>query len=326
MTIPGSGGDPKATVPGMTPAEVTERVTDAAASRADQQLTRPREGGAASGSVWWRHALGILVLVWALFPILFLISAALSSTGQLNSASLLPTEFSFNQFSKLSSDPARPYWTWYKNSLIISGVGAFLAVFMGACAAYAFSRLRFAGRRPGLLALLLLQLFPAILALTAMYVTFARVGDVIPQIGLNTTWGLILAYMGGAMGSNVWLLKGYFDTVPRELDEAAIVDGASHARIFFTMILRLVMPILVTVFMLAFVGLFGEFMLASVFLTEVGNQTLGVGLWGMSRGNEANRLFGQFAAGALLCSIPVMALYLSFQKQLVGGLTTGSVK
>lgn len=291
-----------------------------------QQLSKPRSGGAEGGAVWWRHALGLLALAWALFPILFLVSAALNPAGNLDSSSLLPRAFSLDNFAKLSQDEARPYWTWYKNSLLISGLGAFLAVFMGACAAYAFSRLRFTGRRPGLLALLLLQLFPAVLAMTAMYVTFAKVSDIVPAIGLNTTWGLILAYMGGAMGSNVWLLKGYFDTVPRELDEAAIVDGASHARIFFSMILRLVMPILVTVFMLVFVGLFSEFMLASIFLTDVTNQTLGVGLWSMSKGNEANRLFGMFAAGALLCSLPVMALYLGFQRQLVGGLTQGSVK
>src|SRR5665811_1362510 len=113
------------------------------------------------------------------------------------------------------------------------------------------------------------------------YITFAGVGDVFPAFGLSTSPGLILAYLGGAMGANVWLLKGYFDTVPRELDEAAKVDGASHARIFFTMTLRLVMPILVTVFMLSFVGLFGEFLLASIFLRDVDSQTLGVGLWAM---------------------------------------------
>ncbi len=286
----------------------------------------PREGGAGEGSHWWRHLLGILVLAWALFPIVFLVSAALNPSGQLSTSSLLPTSFSMQNVLDLANDPARPYWTWYKNSLIICTVGAFLAVFMGACAAYAFSRLRFTGRRVGLLALLLLQLFPAILALVAMYITFAKIGDVIPAFGLNTTWGLILAYMGGAMGSNVWLLKGYFDTIPREMDEAAIMDGASHARIFFTMTLRLVGPILVTVFMIAFVGLYGEFMLASIFLRDVESQTLGVGLWSLTRGTTANELFGMFAAGSVLCSLPVMLLYLAFQRQLVGGLTQGSVK
>ena len=186
--------------------------------------------------------------------------------------------------------------------------------------------MRFQGRRPGLLALLLLQMFPALLTFVALYITFAKVGDVLPFIGLNTVWGLILVYLGGAMGANVWLLKGYFDTVPRELDEAAKVDGASHARIFFTIILRLVMPILVTVFMLSFIGLYGEFLLASIFLRDVDSQTLGVGLFTMTKGNERNRLFGQFAAGALLASLPVVLMYLAFQKQLVGGLTQGSVK
>ncbi len=278
------------------------------------------------GRVWWRHALGVLALVWALFPIMFIVSAAVNPAGTLNTASLFPTNFSLNNFEALFNDPVRPFANWYKNSMIIALTTSIVAVFLGACAAFAFSRLRFQGRRPGMLALLLLQMFPAALALVAMYITFATIGDIIPAIGLNTLLGLILAYLGGAMGSNVWLLKGYFDTIPKELDEAATVDGASHARIFFTMTLRLVLPILVTVFMLQFVGVFGEFMLASVFLTDVDNQTLGVGLYGMTLGREANAFFGQFTAGALLASLPVMLLYLAFQKQLVGGLTQGSVK
>jgi arabinogalactan oligomer/maltooligosaccharide transport system permease protein len=203
-------------------------------------------------------------------------------------------------------------------------VAAFFQVFIGACAAYAFSRMRFVGRRPGLMALLIAQMFPTLLAFIAVYLTIDAVGSVVPTFGL-TIWGLILAYMGGAMGANVWLLKGYFDTVPRELDEAAMVDGATHSRIFFTMTLRLVMPILVTVGILAFVGIFNEFLLASIFLKDESEQTLAVGLWSLLKADR-NKYFGAFCAGALLASIPVVALYLAFQKQLVGGLTTGSVK
>lgn len=276
--------------------------------------------------VWWRHAIGILALVWALFPVVFLVSAALNPAGTLSSASLIPSTISMSNFETLFNDPARPFWTWFKNSMLIALVGSFGQVFVGACAAYAFSRMRFYGRRAGLLGLLLLQMFPALLTFVALYIMFAAIGDIVPALGLNTVLGLALVYLGGAMGANVWLLKGYFDTVPRELDEAAKVDGATHARIFFTMILRLVMPILITVFMIAFIGLFSEFMLASIFLRDVDSQTVSVGLYSMSQGNEKNRLFGQFAAGALLCSIPVVLLYLSAQKQLVGGLTTGSVK
>jgi arabinogalactan oligomer/maltooligosaccharide transport system permease protein len=294
-----------------------------AARTATEPKTSPRRLG---GSNWWRHALAILALIWALFPIIFLVSAAINPAGTLTSSSLVPTTFSTNNFHTLFTDEARPFWTWYRNSTVIALIGAVGQVFIGACAAYAFSRMRFAGRRPGLLALLLLQMFPALLTFVALYLMFAKIGDIIPQLGLDTILGLSLVYLGGAMGGNVWLLKGYFDTVPRELDEAAKVDGASHARIFFTMILRLALPILVTVFMVAFIGLFSEFMLASIFLRDVDNQTLAVGLWSMTKGNEKNRLFGQFAAGSLLCSIPIVLIYLVAQKQIIGGLTQGSVK
>jgi arabinogalactan oligomer/maltooligosaccharide transport system permease protein len=286
-----------------------------------------RSGRGSFRRVWWRHALAILALVWSLFPIVFIISAALNPSGTMNTAELFPKNVSMANYDALFSDTARPYLSWYKNSMIIAGSGALASVFIGACAAYAFSRMRFTGRRPGLFALLLLQMFPALLAFVALYVTFVHVGNVLPAIGINTSAGLILAYLGGAMGANVWLLKGYFDTVPRELDEAAKVDGASHARIFFTMTLRLVLPILVTVFMLSFVGLFGEFLLASIFLRDVDSQTLGVGLWSMMNvTGDRNKYFGQFCAGAMLASLPVVLLYLGFQKQLVGGLTQGSVK
>lgn len=293
-----------------------------AGSVAAQQRVAPRRPGS---GVWWRHLLAVVAIVWALFPIVFIVSAAINPSGTLNTAELLPTRMSWSNFDALFNDPARPYTSWYRNSMIVAGIGSLASVFLGACAAYAFSRLRFIGRRPGLLALLLFQMFPALLAFVALYITFDKIGDVLPAIGLNSVYGLMLCYLGGAMGANVWLLKGYFDTVPRELDEAAKVDGASHARIFFTMTLRLVMPILVTVFMLSFVGLFSEFLLASIFLRDVDQQTLGVGLWAMQKADK-NRYFGQFCAGAVLASLPVVLLYLSFQRQLISGLTQGSVK
>lgn len=307
--------------------EAFPATTTVGADTADQTVAdRKNAPSRLGGSTWWKHALAVLALIWALFPIVFLVSAATNPAGSLQSSTLIPSSISMNNFDTLFSDTSRPFVTWFKNSLLIALIGGFGQVFIGACAAYAFSRMRFAGRRPGLLALLLLQMFPAMLTFVALYLMFARIGDIVPALGLDTVMGLALVYLGGAMGANVWLLKGYFDTIPRELDEAAKVDGASHARIFFTMILRLAMPILVTVFMISFIGLFSEFMLASIFLRDVDSQTLGVGLWSMTKGNEKNRLFGQFAAGSLLCSIPVVLLYLFAQKQLVGGLTQGSVK
>jgi len=273
--------------------------------------------------LWWKYALGVVALIWALFPLVFIVSAALNPSGTLSTTDLLPKDISLSNFTELFE--LRPYWAWYKNTLIICGVGAFASVFIGAAAAYTFSRMRFRGRRAGLMTLLLAQMFPVMLAFVAIYLTFDFLGDALPAIGLNTQAGLILAYLGGAMGANVWLLKGYFDTVPRELDEAAKVDGAGHARIFFTMILRLVLPILATVGMLSFVGLFSEFLLASIFLKDSENQTLAVGLWSLLKADR-NKYFGPFCAGAILASVPVMALYFSVQGFLVGGQTAGSVK
>ena len=281
-------------------------------------------------------------LIFALFPIWFIVAAAVNPSGNLNTTQLIPDAFGLGNYTDLTA--SRPFWSWYKNTLIIAGIGSIAAVFIGVCAAYAFSRLRFQGRRPGLITLLLIQMFPSLLTFVALFRIFTELGDVIPQFGLNTSLGLILAYLGGAMGGNVWLLKGYFDTVPKELDEAAKVDGASHARVFFTITLPLITPILaylggamggnvwllntpilVTVGMIQFIGLFNEFLLASVFLKDVDAQTLGVGLNALLTADR-NKYFGAFCFGAVLASAPIVLIYLSFQRQLIGGLTAGSVK
>ncbi len=262
-------------------------------------------------------------LVFALFPIWFIVAAAVNPSGNLNTTQLIPDSFGIGNYDDLTA--SRPFWSWYKNTIIIAGIGSIAAVFIGVCAAYAFSRLRFQGRRPGLMTLLLIQMFPSLLTFVALFRIFTDLGDVIPQFGLNTSIGLILAYLGGAMGGNVWLLKGYFDTVPKELDEAAKVDGASHARVFFTITLPLITPILVTVGMIQFIGLFNEFLLASVFLKDVDAQTLGVGLNALLTADR-NKYFGAFCFGAVLASAPIVLMYLAFQRQLIGGLTAGSVK
>ncbi len=290
----------------------------AAATRAGER-TRRRTPSRGSGSLWWRYLVVLLALVFALFPVVYLLSASLNPAGSLQTATLIPTSFSLNNFQTLFSDQSRPYGRVVQERLRHRRrrrLRADLHRRLRGLRVLADALHRPPRRAAHAAAAAAL---PALLTFTALYLTMAAVSDIVPGVGLNTVWGLILVYMGGAMGANVWLLKGYFDTVPRELDEAAKVDGASHARIFFTMTLRLVMPILVTTFMIGFVGLYSEFLLASIFLRDVDAQTLGVGLYSMTQGNEQSRLFGQFAAGSLLASLPVVALYLGAQKYLVGG-------
>lgn len=273
----------------------------------------------------WRHLLGLLALAFALFPIVFVLSASFNQLGTLTASNRLFGSFSLDNYRNLLDSPVYPYANWFINSMFIAGATAVSTVFLGACAAYAFSRYRFRGRRLGLLGLLLVQMFPQLLASVAIFLLMVRIGAVFPHIGIGTQFGLVFVYLGGAMGVNTFLIKGFFDTVPRELDEAAMVDGAGHARIFFTIIARLGAPVLAVVGLLSFVNTINEFLLASILLRAPERQTLAVGLFQMvSQQISAN--WGIFAAGALLGSIPSVVLFQFLQRYVVAGLTAGSVK
>ena len=152
-----------------------------------------------------------------------------------------------------------------------------------------------------------------------------RVYRVFPAIGIGTTWGLLLVYLGGSMGSNAWLLKGFLDSIPLELDEAAKIDGASPAQIFSLIFLPLSRPILIVTAILTFIGTFNEFVLASIFLQDVDARTVAVGLQSFI-GADFGQNWGAFAAGSVLASIPLVAIFLSLQKYIVGGVTAGAVK
>ena len=203
--------------------------------------------------------------------------------------------------------------------MLIALVAGALSMFISACAAYAYSRFRFRGRRLGLLGLLLIQMFPQFLAIVTLYLMFTTITDYYPRIGFNTPWSLTILYLGGALGANTWLMKGFLDTIPKDLDESARVDGATHAQIFFGIILPLITPIL------AVTGLLGFIAYVNVFLTDPSSKTLAVGLWGLVAG-ERNNNFGMFAAGAVLAAIPTVVLFQILQRFIVGGLTTGAVK
>ena len=274
--------------------------------------------------VGWSHLVGILALAFSLFPIIFVVSAALNPVGTLSSSNLVPTNIGFDNFSTILSGS---FPRWFVNSLIIGFLSAALSMFISACAAYAFSRFRFVGRRPGLLGILLIQLFPQFLAIVALYLIFTDITKLWPPIGLNTVWGLLLLYLGGALGVNTWLMKGFFDTIPKDLDESAKVDGATHAQIFFGIILPLVRPILAVTGLLGFIGAVNEFLIASVFLTDDSVKTAAVGLYGLLADEQAkNARFGLFAAGAVILAIPTVALFQFLQRFIVGGLTAGAVK
>ncbi|MEU8812965.1 ABC transporter permease subunit [Actinoplanes sp. NPDC048796] len=273
--------------------------------------------------VGWRHGVAILMLVFAMVPIVFVVSAALNPLGTLSSSQLVPSGASFGNFTRLLGDTA--FGSWFLNSVVIAATASAASVFLSALAAYAFSRRRFRGRRVGLLSLLLIQMFPQFLAIVAIFLMFSTITDYWPAIGFNTWWGLILLYLGGALGVNTWLMKGFFDTVPRELDESATIDGASHPQVFFRILLPLVAPILAVTGLLAFIGTINEFLIANVFLTDTGAKTLSIGLWGLVAG-ERDANFGMFCAGTLLTAIPTVLVFQLLQRYITDGLTAGAVK
>lgn len=273
-----------------------------------------------------RYVIAILAITFALFPVIWVISASLNPIGSLASQKLIPDNASFENYNVLlGGDPRFPFPRWLFNSFYIATISAVLAVLITSLSAYAFSRFRFRGRRNLLLTLFLIQVFPNILTMVALFLLLQQLGQYIPSLGINSHGGLILVYLGGVMGINVWLMKGFFDSIPRDIDESAMVDGASHWQIYWMLIFPLVRPILVVVGILTFIGTYSDFLLARVMLQRTEQYTVMVGLW-VFISDQFSQNWGVFAAGGLMAAIPIVVIYLLLQDQIVGGLTRGSVK
>jgi arabinogalactan oligomer/maltooligosaccharide transport system permease protein len=283
---------------------------------------------------WWRHVVGIVAAIVSLFPVVYMISSAFNRDQTIGGATLIPLHVTLHNFGNLLHNNVRtsgggkadaPFINWYLNSLLVATVTAVFTVLLGALAAYAFSRFRFKGRRLGMLMLLLIQMFPQFIAVVAIYLIILNVGNIFSVLGINSLLAVIVVYLGGSMGIQAWLMKGFLDTIPRELDESARVDGATAGQIFWGVIMPLAAPVLATITVISFVGTLNEFVLASAILQSTNHFTLPVGLRGFIDQQYGQR-WGPFAAGALLSAIPIAALFFSLQRYFVRGLTAGSVK
>ncbi len=205
------------------------------------------------------------------------------------------------------------------NSVLISLGTTILGVFLAATAAYAFSRFRFPGRQSGMMLFLVVQMFPATLLLIPLYIILSKLGL------LNSVIGLILVYSTTAIPFCVWMLKGYFDTIPKEIEDAALIDGASRIRIFYSIVLPLARPALAVTALFSFMTAWNEYILAATFLNREETYTLPL-LLKSYVGEHGSADWGAFAAGAVIVSIPIVALFYVLQKHLVSGLTSGGVK
>jgi arabinogalactan oligomer / maltooligosaccharide transport system permease protein len=265
----------------------------------------------------------VILIIFSVFPILWVVSASLNPTGSLATQTLIPENLGFENYRTLMETV--PYWTWFWNSIKIAGITSVFSLAITTVAAYAFSRFRFRGRQTMLKGILLIQVFPALLALVATFLMISQIGDIFPFMGLNTHASLILVYLGGAMGINIWLMKGFLDTIPRDIDESAMVEGATDWQIFTRLILPLLRPILIVIGIINYIGTYSEFVLARVLLKSNEQYTLMVGLQ-VFAGAQIDQRWGVFAAGVLIGALPIMIIYLVLQDQIVGGLTQGAVK
>ncbi len=249
-----------------------------------------------------------------LLPVAWIIDIAFSPGNALGGE--FGGELTTEHFAKILD--GQEFWTWLGNSVIVSLGTTIAGLFLAVPAAYAFSRFKFSGRDQSMFSFLLVQMFPGIIILVPYFMVMKSLGL------LNSHLGLILAYSVTALPLCVWMLKGFFDTVPRELEEAAMLDGCSRFEIFSRIILPLSLPAIAVTALFSFLAAWNEFLLALTFNTSNDMYTLPVGLASMI--SATGQSWGDFAAASLLVSLPVVILFILFQKFLVEGLSAGGVK
>lgn len=285
------------------------------------------EGSASNrprGMRFVRHILLTLVAFLTLLPILWVVRIALSGTNTFQGANLnpLPETLSMANFAHVvSAADQSGAWLFGRqllNSFAVSVLTTLFGISIACTAAYAFSRFRFVGRRSGLFLFLVSQMFPGILMMVPLYVIMQRLHL------LDTIVGLVLVYSITSLPFSVWMLKGYFDTIPRDLEEAAIMDGASMPRVFWSVVLPLSAPAVAITALFSFMTAWNEFVLAYTFLSRETAFTLPVTI--RNYVGEHTVQWGYFAAASILVSLPVVALFFALQRYLVSGLTAGGVK
>ena len=275
-------------------------------------------------SNWAAHTGLIIFTLFTLYPLMLVLRIAFSpgNEGFSSRLSPIPETWSFDNFvAVVSETSAEGEWLFGQqllNSAVIAIATTVLGIFLATTAGYAFSRFRFPGRRAGLMAFLVSQMFPGVLMMIPLYLLMQELGL------LNQPLGLILVYSTTAIPFCVWMLKGYFDTIPKDLEESAIMDGASQFTIFWKIILPLSMPAVAVTALFSFMTAWNEFVLAFTFMDEPSAFTLPVMV--NNYVGEKSIEWGKFAAASIIVSIPVMALFYALQKNLVGGLTAGAVQ
>ncbi|MFB1049813.1 sugar ABC transporter permease [Paraliobacillus sp. JSM ZJ581] len=261
----------------------------------------------------------IIMFILIGYPLIWTVMMSINPGTNMLVTQLIPENPTLEHYKWLFTSPNSDYLIWYKNSLGVAIANSLGSVVITSLIAYVFSRYKFIGRKYGLYMFLLLQMFPALMGMVALYILLTTIGLTDSLVGLT------LIYLGGQIPFNAWLVKGYFDTIPRELDEAAKIDGAGHLRIFWSVMLPLAKPILAVVALFNFMAPFMDFLLPRIVLTSPEKYTLALGLYNFIN-DQFSTNFTRFSAGAILIAVPIALVFLLLQRYLIGGLTAGATK
>ncbi len=259
----------------------------------------------------------IAVAIIVLVPVLWIVGTSFDNSSSLATSTIIPKHPTLNNYRKLFINT--DFILWYGNTLKIAIVNMVCSVLITTLTAYVYSRFKFKGKKVSLMGIMVLQMFPSFMAMTAIYILFLNFGL------LDNLYGLALTYIAGQIPYNVWLMKGYLNGIPMSLDEAAMIDGATRLQIFRKIIIPLAFPMITFLAVSTFMAPWMDYVLPRLLISSDSKKTLAVGLYDLIS-SDANNQYTQFAAGAVLVAVPITILYIALQKHLIYGITAGSTK
>jgi ABC-type maltose transport system permease subunit len=272
-----------------------------------------------------KYAIALVLIVFAVLPFFWIVSTSFNAARSLLGATLIPSTITVNNYTELLGNPSLSFGKWMLNSLKVSSISVVCIVFLTCISAYALSRFRFKGKRSVMMGIMILNIFPGILAMVAIFVMMQQFGNYIPYIGLNTHGGLICVYIAGSMSINVLMVKSYIDSISVELDESAHIEGATYWQIFWKIIFPVIKPMVITVAILVFMATYGDFVIANLLLKGNDKVTVMVGIYQFTQ-QRFDTNWGIVTAGTILAAIPAVVLFFLSQRYIISGLTMGSTK
>lgn len=272
-----------------------------------------------------KYVIAAVLIFFAVLPTFWIIATSFNKAQSLLGAEIIPKALTFDNYKELLTSKTLNFSQWMLNSIKVTSISVVLIVAITCLTAYALSRFRFKGKKGVMMGIMIMNIFPGILAMIAIYTMLQQFGIYIPGMGLNTHGGLICIYVAGSMSINVLMVKSYIDSIAFELDESALMEGASYWQIFWKIIFPVIRPMVITIAILAFMSTYGDFVIANLLLKGNDKVTVMVGIYQFTQ-QRFDTNWGIVTAGTTIAAIPAVVLFFCTQKYILNGLTAGAVK